>query len=66
MSKKRTYALVVAIVGFVVLLLGSMGYMDVYALSNTLSCVLMGIGIAAVIGALLVISLTKDANEHAA
>ena len=66
MSKKRTYALIVAVVGFIVLLVGSLSYMDVYALGNTPSCILMGIGIVAVIGALLVISLSKEANEHAA
>ena len=57
MSAKQFSGLVASILGFVILIIGSLGYMDVFALSDTLSYMLMGVGIIMVISALAFISL---------
>ena len=51
MSAKQFSGLVASILGFVILIIGSLGYMDVFALSDTLSYMLMGVGIIMVISA---------------
>lgn len=64
MSIDHRIALGISILGFLVLILGSLGYMGVYSLDKTLATILMGIGIAAVIAGMAVISLVKDSRKH--
>ena len=63
MSAKQFSGLVASILGFVILIIGSLGYMDVFALSDTLSYMLMGVGIIMVISALAFISLMGRKEE---
>ena len=63
MSAKQLSGLALSIIGFVILIIGSLGYMDVFALSETLSYVLMGVGIIMVISALAYISLMGRKEE---
>lgn len=63
MSAKQLSGLVVSVLGFIILIVGSLGYMDVFALGETLSCVLMGVGIIMVISALAFISLMGRKQE---
>lgn len=66
MSKDLAVTLGLSIIGFLVLIVGSLGYMKVYALNETASVVLMGIGIVMIIAALAVMSLKKGIFVHAA
>ncbi len=63
MSAKQLSGLVAAVLGFIILIVGSLGYMVVFALGETLSCVLMGVGIIMVISALAFISLMGRKQE---
>lgn len=64
MSLDHRVALIISIAGFLVLILGSLGYMGVYSLDKTVATILMGIGVVAVIAAMAVISLVKDSKKH--
>jgi hypothetical protein len=65
MFPKLKECLVLSIVGFAVLLSGSLGYMGVYALDPVVCYILMGIGMVAVIAAMVMISLQGE-GVHAA
>lgn len=60
MSTDHRKVLVISIVGFLILIAGSLGYMGVYSLDSTISYILMGIGIVAVVAGMAVMCLTKD------
>lgn len=60
MTTNQIAVIVAAILGFLLLLAGSLGYMKAYALDETLCYVLMGIGIVMVIVALALVSFKKD------
>ena len=64
MSLNHKVGFILALLGFVILLLGSWGYMGVYNLSVTVSYVLMVVGIVVVIASMVVMYLMKDADEH--
>lgn len=66
MSPNHKAGFILALLGFVILLLGSWGYMDVYNLSVVVSYILMGVGLAMVIASMVVMYLMKDADEHVA
>ena len=65
MLKNQAIGTTVAVAGFVILIVGSIGYMGVVALGEALSCVLMGIGIVAVIGALIALTVMMRTKETA-
>jgi len=66
MSPNHKVGFILALLGFIILLLGSWGYMGVYNLSVTVSYVLMVVGITMVIASMVVMYLMKDADEHVA
>ena len=65
MSDRQAIAVMVSVIGFIVLIAGSLGYMGVYSVSEWFSYILMGIGIAAVIGAMLVMTFFSNAEGAA-
>ena len=44
---------IVSVAGFIVLIVGSMGYMGVFAMTDIVSYILMTVGLMAVIGGML-------------
>ena len=47
----------VSVAGFIVLIIGSMGYMGVFAMTDVISYILMTVGLIAVIGGMIVMML---------
>lgn len=68
MSPNQKVSLILALSGFVILLLGSWGYMGVYSLSEVVSYILMIVGVLMIIASMAVIYLLKEDAEgiHAA
>ena len=60
MSERQTIAVAASVVGFLLLIAGSLGYMGVYGFPEWLSYILMGIGIVAVVGALIVMTFLSN------
>lgn len=60
MTTNRMIPLVGSILGFTLLLFGSLGYMGVYRLNEVLCLVFMVIGIVSVLAALAIMSLDRD------
>ena len=56
----------ISLAGFLILILGSLGYMGVYALDKMIAEILMGAGIVAVVAAMTFICLTKDSGKRIA
>ena len=48
---------VVSVTGFIVLIIGSMGYMGVFAMTDIVSYILMTVGLMAVVGGMLAMML---------
>lgn len=65
MSEKQTIAVVVAVIGFILLMVGSLGFMGVFTLAEWASYILMGIGIVAVIGSLIAITVLSNQSGSA-
>lgn len=63
MPKNLSIGAIVAVIGFIVLLIGSLGYMGVFALDEIPSGILMGIGIVAVIGSMIAMMLMMRKEE---
>ncbi len=55
--------LAASILGFVVLIVGSMGYMDIFAMNEVVSLVLMVVGIAAVIGSMMMLMMKERSQK---
>ena len=53
MAQDQTIPLAVSVVGFILLIVGSMGYMGVFAMTDIVSYILMTVGLMAVIGGML-------------
>ena len=65
MSERQTIAVIAAVIGFILLIVGSLGFMGVFTLAEWASYVLMGIGIAAVIGSLVVMTILSNQSGSA-
>ena len=55
--------LAASILGFVVLIVGSMGYMGIFAMNEVVSLVLMVVGIAAVIGSMIMLMMKERSQK---
>lgn len=60
MSTNLLLVLLDSVLGFAILLAGSLGYMRVFVLDETICYILMGIGIVMIVAALALMSLKKD------
>ncbi len=63
MARDQTVMLAASILGFVVLIVGSMGYMDIFAMNEVVSLVLMVVGIAAVIGSMMMLMMKERSQK---
>ena len=50
MAQNQMVPPMVSVAGFIVLIIGSMGYMGVFAMTNIVSYILMTVGLIAVVG----------------
>ena len=57
MISERSALVAAAVLGFVILIAGSLGFMDAYPLNGVLSEVMMVVGLLMIIGALVVIAV---------
>jgi hypothetical protein len=62
MYTNQKIGLALAVIGFAILIAGSIGYMGVYYLDTVVSYVLMGLGLAMVVASLVLVSLVKGAD----
>ena len=65
MPKDLKLAILASVIGFVLLIVGSLGYMKVYSLDQTVCYVLMGIGIAGVVGSLIAVNVVFVKRDRA-
>ena len=65
MPRDLKFAMLVSVIGFILLIIGSLGYMKVYSLDQTICYVLMGIGIAGVIGSLIAVNVVFVRRDKA-
>ena len=63
MARDQTVMLAASILGFVVLIVGSMGYMGIFAMNEVVSLVLMVVGIAAVIGSMIMLMMKERSQK---
>ena len=63
MARDQTVILAASVLGFVVLIVGSMGYMGVFAMNEVVSLVLMVVGIAAVIGSMIMLMMKERSQK---
>ena len=59
MARNQMVPPVVSVTGFIVLIIGSMGYMGVFAMADVVSYILMTVGLIAVIGGMAAMMLIK-------
>ncbi len=64
MARDQMGILAASVVGFAVLIIGSMGYMGVFGMNEIVSIVLMVVGITAVIGSMLVMMIKGRPAER--
>ena len=57
MARNQMVPPMVSVTGFIVLIIGSMGYMGVFAMTDIVSYILMTVGLMAVIGGMLAMML---------
>ena len=57
MAQDRLVPPTISVLGFAVLIIGSMGYMGVFAMTDIVSYILMTVGLMAVIGGMLAMML---------
>ena len=57
MAQNQMVPPMVSVTGFIVLILGSMGYMGVFAMTDVISYILMTVGLIAVIGGMVAMML---------
>ena len=63
MARDQMVMLAASILGFVVLIVGSMGYMGIFAMNEVVSLVLMVVGIAAVIGSMIMLMMKERSQK---
>ena len=63
MARDQAVMLAASILGFVVLIVGSMGYMGIFAMNEVVSLVLMVVGIAAVIGSMIMLMMKERSQK---
>ena len=63
MPKNQAIPVLISVAGFIVLMVGSLGYIEVYPMEEGVSYIMMGAGAAAVIIALITINLSPDDGE---
>lgn len=63
MARDQMVILAASILGFVVLIVGSMGYMGIFAMNEVVSLVLMVVGIAAVIGSMIMLMMKERSQK---
>ena len=63
MARDQTVILAASVLGFVVLIVGSMGYMGVFTMNEVVSLVLMVVGIAAVIGSMIMLMMKERSQK---
>ena len=57
MARNQMVPPMVSVTGFIVLIIGSMGYMGVFAMTDIVSYILMTVGLMAVIGGMIAMML---------
>ena len=57
MAQNQMVPPMVSVAGFIVLIIGSMGYMGVFAMTNIVSYILMTVGLIAVVGGMIAMML---------
>lgn len=63
MARDQAVMLAASILGFVVLIVGSMGYMGIFAMNEVVSLMLMVVGIAAVIGSMIMLMMKERSQR---
>ena len=63
MARDQAVMLAASILGFVVLIVGSMGYMGIFAMNEVVSLMLMVVGIAAVIGSMIMLMMKERSQK---
>ena len=66
MARNQMVPPMVSVTGFIVLIIGSMGYMGVFAMIDIVSYILMTVGLVAVIGGMLAMMIINRSvgNAH--
>ncbi len=62
MPKSQAFAALISVAGFIALMVGSLGYMDIYPMEEGMCYASMGIGIAAVAIALIMANFLPDGD----